>query len=121
MLCYEGGQVGIQLVTLGGLRAFDGVRELESLLAQRSRAALLVYLTMERRVSRDVLTAMFWPESDADNARHALRQSLYHLTKALAGREWIESLSHELRVRPGIEADATTFRTAIERGDLERA
>jgi len=34
--------MGIQLVTLGGLRAFEDTRELEPLLAQRSRAALLV-------------------------------------------------------------------------------
>jgi DNA-binding SARP family transcriptional activator len=113
--------VGIQLVTLGGLHAFDGARELEILLSQRSRAALLVYLTIERRVSRDVLTAMFWPESDSENARHALRQSLYHLTKGVGGRDWIESRGLELRVRPHIEADATAFSIAIEHGHVERA
>jgi len=113
--------MGIQLVTLGGLRAFEDTRELEPLLAQRSRAALLVYLTIERRISRDVVTAMFWPESDAESARHALRQSLYHLTKVIGGRDWIEPRAHELRVRPEVEADATSFASAIEEEDLDRA
>ena len=111
----------IQLVTFGGLRAFDGSRELEPLLAQRSRAALFVYLTIKRRVSRDLLTAMFWPESDGENAYHALRQGLYHLAKAMGGRDWIESRARELVLRPEIEADANMFSTAIERGDDEQA
>src|SRR5690349_3013789 len=90
--------LAVQLVTFGGLHAFDGGRELEPLLTQRSRAALLICLTIERRVARDALTAMFWPESDAESARHALRQSLYHLSKVLGGRHWIDPRAYELVV-----------------------
>ncbi|MGH7717511.1 MAG: AfsR/SARP family transcriptional regulator [Gemmatimonadaceae bacterium] len=82
--------MAVQLVTLGGLHAVDDAGELERLRAQHSRAALFIYLAVERRVSRESLMAMFWPESDAENARHALRQSLYHLRRTLGG-DWIDS------------------------------
>jgi len=111
----------VHLVTFGGLRVIDDGTRFERLLAQRSRAALLIYLTIERRVSREALTAMFWPESDSANARHALRQSLYHIRKAIGADEWVESRSHELVVRGDIVSDAGAFSEAVDRGDMERA
>ena len=113
--------MGIQLVTFGGLRVFDGVSEREQLLSQRSRAALFVYLTIEGRVSREALLATFWPESDAENARHALRQSLYHLRQVAGAKDWIASRPHELVVCRAIGSDATAFDDAMERGNAERA
>jgi DNA-binding SARP family transcriptional activator len=110
--------LALQLVTFGGLHVGDDTGELEQLLAQRSRAALLIYLAVERRVSRESLTALFWPESDADNARHALRQSLYQLRKAV-GAEWVDSRTHELVVRDDVRTDANDFTRALERGDNE--
>jgi DNA-binding SARP family transcriptional activator len=111
--------MGIQLSTFGGLHVYDGISEME--LSQRSRLALLTYLTIERRVARDALAAMFWPESDAPNAHHALRQGLYHLTKVMHGRQWIESRAYELAVCGDVTTDATEFMEAAERGDKERA
>lgn len=113
--------MGVQLVTFGGLHVLDDARHLERLLSQRSRAALFIYLTIQRRVSREALTAMFWPESDAENARHALRQCLYHLRKVIGGDDWIHSRAHELIVCGAVGADATAFSEAMERGDTERA
>ena len=111
--------MAIQLVTFGGLHALNDTGQLERLLAQRSRAAIFVYLAVERRVSRDALIAMFWPESDAENARHALRQSLYQLRKAVGG-DWIESRAHELLVSDQVSTDALTLTQALDRGDAER-
>lgn len=113
--------MSIQLVTFGGLHLFDGACEVEQLLSQRSRAALFIYLTIEGRVSREALLATFWPESNAEGARHALRQSLYHLRKVVGPKEWIVSRVHELVACGAIGADATAFRDAMERGDTERA
>src|SRR5215208_210610 len=110
--------MAIRVVTFGGLRAEGEGGELERLLGQHARAALLVYLAVERRVSREVLTTIFWPESDAENARHALRQSLYHLRKAL-GADWVDARAHELAVRDEVWADAHAFPQALERGDAE--
>lgn len=110
----------IQLVTFGGLHVADDSGELDWLLAQHSRAALFVYLAVERRVSRESLTAVFWPESDAENARHALRQSLYQLRKAV-GTDWLDSRPHELVVTGDVRTDTTDFAQLIERGDVESA
>ncbi len=112
--------MAIQLVTFGGLHAVDDTGELERLFAQHSRAALFIYLVVERRVSRESLIALFWPESDAENARHALRQGLYQLRKAV-GSEWIDSRAHELVVRDDVRSDALDFSHAIEQGDVESA
>jgi DNA-binding SARP family transcriptional activator len=111
----------IQLITFGSVHVLHGGTELELLLAQRSRAALFIYLTIERRVAREALTAMFWPESEAENANHALRQSLYHLRKVVGGRDWIDARAYGLVVRDDVAADATAFSDAIERGDAEHA
>lgn len=111
----------IRLVAFGGLRVVADNGALERVLSQRSRAALFVYLTIERHVARDALMAMFWPESDAGAARHALRQSLYHLRNALGSAAWITARGHELVVHPDVAADATAFSDAMARGDAERA
>jgi DNA-binding SARP family transcriptional activator/TolB-like protein len=113
--------VAIQLVTFGGLHVVDDTGELERLLSQHSRAALFIYLAVERRVSRESLTAMFWPESDAENARHALRQSLYQVRKAAGGSDWIDSRAHELVVSDDVRTDARAFTDALNRGDVESA
>jgi len=108
--------MAIQLVTFGGLHAIDDTGELDWLLSQHSRAALFVYLAVERRVSRESLTTIFWPESDAENARHALRQSLYQLRKGV-GSDWLDSRAHELVVTGQVLTDAHAFTDAIDRGD----
>ena len=114
--------MAIRLTTLGGLQIHsdDGNGELDSLLGQRMRAALFVYLAVERSVSRESLLALFWPESDDENARHALRQSLYHLRQVL-GENWLESRPHELRVSPDIRTDERAFLDAYDRADAETA
>ena len=113
--------MAIHIRTFGGLRGIDDTNgDLDWLLGQPSRAALLVYLAVERRVSRESLIAVFWPESDADNARHALRQSLYQLRKGV-GSDWIDSRAHELVVTGDVRVDALAFTEAMERGDWATA
>ena len=112
--------MAIQLVTFGGLRAGDDTNPLDWLLSQNSRAALFVYLAVEQRVARETLTSVFWPESDAENARHALRQSLYQVRKVV-GRDWVQTRAHELVIASDVHADANAFTSAIDRGDLEGA
>lgn len=108
------------LTTLGGLRAVDDAGALDRLPGQRLRAALLVYLAVERRVSRETLAAVFWPESTSENARHALRQSLYQLRKGL-GPDWLEAGPHELRASARVRTDVGAFVAALERRDVEAA
>jgi DNA-binding SARP family transcriptional activator len=115
-----GVSVAIELVTFGGLHVLDDEGELDWLVSQHSRAALFVYLAVERRVSREALTTVFWPESDAENARHALRQGLYQLRKAVR-TDWIESRAHELVVTGDVRTDVHEFVDALARGDVESA
>lgn len=83
----------VHLRTLGQIHLRDdaGV-ELRSLLTQPKRLALLVFLASSggRMVRRDSLLAMFWPESDDERARNALRQAV-HFIKQAAGSEVVVS------------------------------
>jgi DNA-binding SARP family transcriptional activator len=108
--------MAIRLTTLGGLHAYGDGAELDGFRAQRLRAALLIYLAVERQVSRESLTTVFWPESNDSNARQALRQSLYHLRRTL-GEGCFESHAHELRVSARVRTDVEAFESALSRGD----
>lgn len=110
----------IHLTTFGGLRVIGDDGEIDSLLGRRLRAALFVYLAIERRVPRASLTAVFWPERDEDQARHALRQGLYDLRKAMGGG-WLDATTHEVRVTPDVRTDAQAFATALTQGQQESA
>lgn len=110
----------IRLTTLGRLSIVGDDGELDLLLGRRLRAALFVYLAVERRVPRASLTAVFWPERDEEQARHALRQGLYDLRKAIGGG-CLDATAHEVRVSPDVRTDAHAFVMALERGQVESA
>ena len=89
------------------------------------RLALLVYLAVDAPRGfkrRDVLTALLWPEFDQQRARHALRNVLHELRRALGegalasrGSEEVKLSEHELW------CDAAAFQDALEAGRLEEA
>jgi DNA-binding SARP family transcriptional activator len=110
----------IHLTTLGGLRIRRGGHDLDHLLRQRSRTALFLYLAVEGSATRESLATVFWPESNAENARHALRQSLYHLRGEL-GSDWLEQRAQELRTGPAVRTDVHDFAATLEAGDPESA
>jgi DNA-binding SARP family transcriptional activator/TolB-like protein len=91
----------IRLQVLGSIDLVSTRGEtVEAVLAQPKRAALLAYLAVATPRGfhrRDVITAMFWPEHDAEQSRHALRQALYFLRRA-AGPGVIVSRGEELAV-----------------------
>jgi DNA-binding SARP family transcriptional activator len=75
----------LRLESLGGLTLTDAAGQ--HVTPQRLRLALLAMLAVagDRGVSRDKLVACLWPESAADNARHALEQLLYSLRRQVPG------------------------------------
>ena len=75
----------LRLETLGGLTLTDPAGH--HVAPQRLRLALLAVLAVagDRGVTRDKLVASLWPESTADNARHALEQLLYSLRRQIPG------------------------------------
>jgi DNA-binding SARP family transcriptional activator len=88
----------IELRTLGLLDLRDAAgTEIRSVLQQPKRLALLAFLTIaapHRYHRRDTLFAMFWPESDEEHARAALRRSLHFLRSGL-GAATIEGRGEE--------------------------
>lgn len=87
--------------------------------------ALLAYLAVDdggRFHRRDLVTAMFWPESEAERSRHALRQTLYALRQA-AGAGLVESRGQE-EIGVGSDAltcDAVEFSALLDSGQPEQA
>jgi predicted ATPase/DNA-binding SARP family transcriptional activator len=77
----------IELRTCGTLALTDGAgHPIASVLAQPKRLGLLVYLAVEGEqggCSSDRILALFWPDSDDEHARAALRQSVKFLRLAL--------------------------------------
>src|SRR3982751_2588480 len=94
----------IELRTLGALElvSADGT-PLDAVLLQPKRTALLCYLALKSPhgfCRRDTLLALFWPEQDAEQARHALRQSLYFLRRALGTGAIVARGDDELAISP---------------------
>jgi len=115
----------IQLRTLGApeLTSSAGT-SLETVLKQPKRTAVLCYLALASRLGfcrRDTVLAMFWPNHDAEQARHALRQSLYFLRRSLGPGVVVSRGYDELGVAGGICCDAVEFGRAFEEGRLEEA
>jgi serine/threonine-protein kinase len=116
----------IELRTLGSLvlRAPNG-EDLQSVLAQPKRVALLAFLAIARPRGfhrRDTLLALLWPEQDGRHARWALNQALRHLRNAL-GKEVVPSRGdEEVGVDPrALRCDAVEFEAAIQADDPARA
>ncbi|HEX3235912.1 MAG TPA: BTAD domain-containing putative transcriptional regulator, partial [Gemmatimonadales bacterium] len=85
----------------------------------RHRLALLAVLAVEhpRPVSRDKLVAYLWPESDTEDGRHQLRDTLYILRSAL-GDDAVLSSGDDLRLNTDrLTCDLWEFDAALERDD----
>src|ERR1051325_6719277 len=109
----------IYLRTFGALTLENGGLPFIGAGAQRSRLALLAVLAAagDRGISRESLLAIFWPESDTDSARGALKQALYALRRDLREQELISG-NGELALNPSvIQSDVQEFSRALERGD----
>ncbi len=111
----------IELRTLGtlDLRGPDGC-EVEPILAQPKRLALLAYLALSnsaRYRRRDTVLALFWPELDEEHARGALAQALRYLRRALGDAVVTGRGREEVGVDPDLVwCDAVALRAAADAG-----
>lgn len=90
---------------------------------QKRRIALLAFLARaERRtVTRDLLAATFWPESDTKRARHNLADSIWIVRKAL-GDDVLVADGDRLTLAPDVvTTDVEVFDEALREHDLEAA
>ena len=91
--------------------------------ARRHPLALVALLALShpRRLGRDKLIALLWPESDSANGRNLLNQAVHALRRALV-REAIQSEGNELKLNPDVvTCDVWSFEEALTAGDAERA
>lgn len=116
------GEGVLELRALGGLdlRKTDGTA-VGGILSQPKRSALLVYLAAEAwelPVQRDSLVGLFWPELDQDRGRHALRQALYVLRRALGPEVLLAHGDDDVRVdSTRLRSDVGMFERAASTGD----
>ena len=90
---------------------------------QRHRLALLALLAQApaRRLTRDKLLALLWPERDADRGRNLLKVATYVLRETLGERALL-SEGDDLRLNTEIvRVDVAEFEAALERADPARA
>jgi DNA-binding SARP family transcriptional activator/TolB-like protein len=111
----------IELRTLGSLELTSADSDaVASVLAQPRRAALLCYLAIAVPRGfhrRDTLSALFWPEYDAEQARHALRQSVYFLRRAMGSKTIVSRGDEELALAcERVRCDVWEFDAAVDQG-----
>jgi DNA-binding SARP family transcriptional activator len=114
----------LRLTTLGGmsLRAFDAGSTPEDLMVPRRGLAVLALAATgpANGVTREMVVAYLWPESDESRARAALRQTLFALRRDLARPDLLLG-GPDLVLNPTIlTSDVREFQIARAAGDLER-
>jgi DNA-binding SARP family transcriptional activator/Flp pilus assembly protein TadD/TolB-like protein len=109
----------IQLRILGALELTSSdARALGTVVTQPRRTALLCYLAVASArgfLRRDSVLALFWPEQDDEQARHALRQSLYFLRRTLGSSTIVSRGDDELAIATDhLQCDTTGFERALD-------
>jgi DNA-binding SARP family transcriptional activator len=92
----------IRINALGGLSVVDATGSpISGAAAQPRRMAILAVLARagQRRVTRDKLLALLWPDADDERGPRALTQALYALRKDLGDESAIDG-AKELRLDP---------------------
>ena len=111
----------MQLRTFGGLsiEADAGEAAIPSIGPRRLALLALVAAAGTRGITREKILGILWPETDEEQARHTLSQTLYLLRRE-TGRDWITGTA-SLRLDPGIKSDVGEFQEALSVDDVARA
>jgi DNA-binding SARP family transcriptional activator len=110
----------LRLVTLGGLAVIDA--DGRALELRHKLLTLLAVVGVGRRVSRERLTALFWPDSGSEDARHSLAQAVYSLRRHLGRDVFVNGRANQLELDAAvISCDARELEQAVGRSDAERA
>jgi serine/threonine-protein kinase len=116
--------ITVRLFGSVGLADADG-RELDVLLRQPKRVALLAYLASAQPRGfhrRDTLMGLFWPESPQDQARHALRQALHVLRQELGDGVVVTRGDGDVAVDLAtVAVDVLSFERALAQRDYATA
>ncbi|HSH45754.1 MAG TPA: BTAD domain-containing putative transcriptional regulator, partial [Longimicrobiales bacterium] len=112
--------MAIRIHTLGTQRVEQDGRVLDRLPAQRVRLGVLVFIAVEREVSRDRVLGMFWADRPPERARHALSQTLYELRQEL-GDDVVRTVGETLAIGHHVAVDVHDFAEAVEAEDYRAA
>jgi DNA-binding SARP family transcriptional activator len=99
--------------TLGPIRIFRDDVERVDLLGQKLRCALLIYLALEHRATRDDLAALLWPERRPERARHSLSQALYELRQEL-GPDLHDVRGDVIEMTPEVDVDVLRMQECVD-------
>jgi DNA-binding SARP family transcriptional activator len=107
--------------TLGGLMLEAGAGDGPPTELGRRRLALLAILAAagSRGITRERIIGILWPDTDEEQARHTLSQTLY-LMRRETGRPWATGTT-PLRLHDSITSDVVQFQDALDTNQLERA
>lgn len=111
------------LRTFGGLSLENGGRPIIGAAGQPRRLAVLAVLAVanDAGISREQLCALFWPDSDGERARGALKQALHALRRDVRAPDLVLGTSG-LRLNSAvITSDVGAFGHALCKGDLTAA
>lgn len=111
-----------RLVTFGGLALHNG-NVANGVGNLRSRLPILAVLAVagDRGIRRNKLAALFWPDSDEERARNALRQSLFILKRDIGAGDITTGVSDIRLNTEVVTADVIDFETALRDGHFEDA
>jgi eukaryotic-like serine/threonine-protein kinase len=100
-------------------------REVNAVIAQPKRLALLAYLAANAGTAacrRDRLLALFWPELDEPRARKALNRAVHFLRHEIGGETIPSRNGDEIAVDPThLWCDIAAFQSAVNSGDWTHA
>lgn len=111
------------------LRLFDGLElhgdpsALSGRAGQKKRLALLALLgaVQPKRLSRDKIVGLLWPDLDPAAARHQLASASYDLKRGL-GEASLQTVGDEIGLSPElVQTDVAEFENALTTGDYRRA
>lgn len=108
---------------LGGITLEEDGETLRGRAVQKRRLALLSVLAVAplRSASRDRLLGLLWPRKEEEQARHLLSAAIYEIRKEL-DEGILASRGDDVVLDPAaVATDLEDFRSAMERGDLDRA
>lgn len=113
----------LRLRTFGGL-SLEGTEHANGAMPRGRRPLALLTLlatTGSRGLSRDKVTALLWPESDAERGRNSLSQVLSSLRRDLGPDDLVLG-SAEIRLNAdAITSDVEDFEASVAQGAVERA
>lgn len=92
----------------------------EVTLPTRKALALLAYLALEGKTSRERMAAILWSDWSREKARRNLRQEIYRLQHSAAA-PFLASNSAALALEPGLAVDAIAFGAELAEGEIEVA